>query len=78
LKTLFLPCLYLLELFKILPYTLLLLNYRWFKFIIPLARELEATLPSGSWQQEEFAEPQQQQEFAEPQQKEEFAKPQPG
>jgi hypothetical protein len=69
------------ELFKILSYTLLSLNCRWFTSIIPLARALEVILPSGSWhttvpprQQEELMEPQQP-ELVEPQ-KEESAEPQ--
>jgi hypothetical protein len=32
-----------------LPYTLLLLNGRWFAFIIPLVRALKVISPSGSW-----------------------------
>jgi hypothetical protein len=39
----------LIELFKILSYTLLSLNCRWFTFAIPLTRALEVVLPPGSW-----------------------------
>jgi hypothetical protein len=36
------------ELFKMLSYTLLSLNYRWFTFVIPLVRALQVISLSGS------------------------------